>query len=110
MTVDEAVQAFSSLPTDAQTRFLALFGHGLTIAARDTYEFQATGINAPERLRAINEIQHRVLAHIHSLLTNGEWRYPDDALVSIMLDHDDKHLHDQVMWVFQDAMKKCNLS
>lgn len=108
MAVEEAVRAFSLLPTEEQARFLTLFGHGLTIAARDTYEFQASGVIAPERLRAINEIQHRVLAHIHSLLTNGEWKYPDDALVSIMLDHDDKHLHDQAMWVFQDAMEKCD--
>jgi hypothetical protein len=107
VTVEEAAHAYSALAAGEQARFLALFGHGLTIAARDAYEFQAPGVRAPERLRAINEIQHRVLAHIHSLLTNGEWRYPDDVLVSIMLEHDDMHLHGQAMWAFEEALKKC---
>jgi hypothetical protein len=109
MTIEEAVRAFSRLPADGQAEFLARFGHNLTIAARDTYDFQAPTVRSPERLRAINEIQHRVLSHILALLVNGEWRYPDDALVSIMLEHDDEHLRRQAAWAFEDAMKKADV-
>ena len=108
MTVDEAAQLFSVLAPIEQVKFLALFAHNLTIAARDTYEFQAPGVRAPERLRAVNEIQHRVLQHIHSLLTPGEWRYSDEALLSTMLaeENSDAHLREQATWAFQDAMKR----
>jgi hypothetical protein len=108
MTVDEAAQVFSVLAPIEQVKFLALFAVNLTIVARDTYEFQAPGVRSPERLRAVNEIQHRVVQHIHSLLTAGEWRYSDDVLLSIMLatDDNDEDLRGQAMWAFQDAMKK----
>jgi hypothetical protein len=111
MTVDEAAQVFSVLAPIEQVKCLALFAHNLTIAARDTYEFQAPGVRAPERLRAVNEIQHRVLQHIHSLLTASEWRYPDEVLLSIMLaeENSDGHLREQANWAFQDAMKKSNV-
>src|SRR5262245_40883744 len=101
MTINEATRAYSELPVDAQMRFLAYFGHNLTIVARDTYDFQASTVRAPERLRAINEIQHRVLGHIQAMLTDSEWRYPDDALVSIFLEHDDQHLQRQAAWAFE---------
>jgi hypothetical protein len=106
MTIDEATRAYSELSAEAQIRFLARFGHNLTIAARDTYDFQAPTVHAPERLRAINEIQHRVLGHIHALLAQSEWRYSDDALISILLEHDDQHLQRQAAWAFDDAMKR----
>ena len=105
MTIDDAARSYASLSGEAQAQFLALFGHNLTIAARDTYEFQASGVQAPDRLRAINEIQHRVLAHIHSLLAQCEQRYPDDVLVSIVLG-DYELVRAQARWAFEDALKK----
>jgi hypothetical protein len=108
MTIEEAARTFAGLSADAQALFLARFGHNLTVAARDTYDFQAPTVRAPERLRALNEIQHRVLSHIHALLAQGEWRYPDDTLVSIFLEHADQHLQRQAMWAFEDAMKRSN--
>ena len=97
---------FSKLATEAQLRLLARFGHNLTIAARDTYEFQAPGVRDPQRLRQLNEIQHRVLGHMLSLMTPGAWRYSDDALMSIMLDHEDEHLKAQAKWAFDDAVAR----
>jgi hypothetical protein len=57
-------------------------------------------------LRQINEIQHRVLAQILALSTRNERRYPDDVLISIMLEHEDKHLEVQAWWAFNDALKR----
>ena len=56
-----------------QLRVLAAFGHNLTIAARDTYAVDERGVRAPDRLRDINEIQHRVLAHILALTDADAW-------------------------------------
>jgi hypothetical protein len=106
MDLAEATERFSALPAEAQLRLLVAFGHNLTIAARDTYEFQASGVRSPERLRGINEIQHRVLAHILKLSKSEGSRYPDDVLVSIMLENDDEHLRKQAIWAFEDAFKR----
>ena len=55
MEHEDVKRRFRNLPPDAQLRVLATLGHNLTIAARDTYEFQAPGVRAPQRLRDINE-------------------------------------------------------
>jgi hypothetical protein len=106
MDLAEATRRLSALSAQEQLRLLASFGHNLTVAARDTYEFQATGILEPKRLRQINEIQHRVLAHILALSKSNEQRYPDDVLISIMLEHDDSHLRAQAVWAYEDALKR----
>lgn len=108
MTIDDAKRQYRSLSMEAQLRFLASFGHSLTIAARDAYDPGAPGgVWDPERLRAINEIQHRILGHIHALLLKSEQRYPDDVLVSIMLGSDDQRIHPDALWAFKDALKNC---
>jgi hypothetical protein len=106
VSYEEARRRFESLPADVQARVLANFGHNMTIAARDTYEFQAPGVRAPQRLRDINEIQHRVFAHIAKLLTDDAGRYPDDVLLSIMIEHDDQHLTAQALWALEEAFKQ----
>jgi hypothetical protein len=78
----------------------------LTIAARDTYEFQAPRVRAPQRLREINEIQHRVFGHILALHTVDAWRSPDDVLLAILLEHDDDHLQAQSQWALADALER----
>jgi hypothetical protein len=106
MEQTEVTLRFQQLSADKQIRVLAAFGHNLTIAARDTYEFQAPGVRAPERLRSINEIQHRVLAHILALITQNACRYPDETLLSIALEHDDDHLRAQALWALEDDLNR----
>ena len=107
MNLQDAIRHFSELERKPQIRFLAVFGHNLTIAARDTYEFQSPHVRSPERLRQINEIQHRVFGHIIAL-QREEQRYPDDVLISILLDHEDNHLREQAFWAFDDALSRAN--
>jgi hypothetical protein len=38
------------------------------------------------------------------LSSANEWRYPDDVMVSIMLEHEDKHLAAQAQWAFNEAV------
>ena len=95
MDIASYVNRFSALRPDQQATVLAKFGHELTIAARDTYVVGAPGLTAPDRLRAINETQHRVLGHIDALLTNRRDRYPDDVIIGILLTHEDESLRAQ---------------
>lgn len=105
MEHEDIKRRFRNLTPDAQLRVLAALGHNLTIAARDTYEFQAPGVRAPQRLRDINEIQHRVFEHILALATVDKWRYPDDDLISIVLELGDEHVRAQSLWALQDALE-----
>jgi hypothetical protein len=106
MSTAEAIRAYAALSAAQQVRLLAQFGHNLTIAARDTYDFQSQRVLAPERLRAINEVQHRVFGHITALLGNQSERYPDSSIVSIMLEHTDRQLRAEAERAFQDALRR----
>ena len=104
MDQEEARRRFERLPSNEQLRVLASFGHNLTIAARDSYEVGGTGLRSPERFRNINEVQHRVLAHIHALSLGDPKRYPDSVLLSIFFEYGDEHLRAQILSAFEDAL------
>jgi hypothetical protein len=106
MELDELKRRFSGLPPEIQLRVLATLGHNLKIAAGDIYEFQAPGVLAPQRLRDINEIQRRVFGHIVALATEKETRYPDDDVISIILDFGDEDMRAQSLWALQDALER----
>ena len=106
MEHEDVRHRFRNLAPDAQLRVLAALGHNLTIAARDTYEFQAPGVRAPQRLRDINEIQHRVFGHLVALTTIDGRRYPDDGLISIVLELGDEHVRAQSLWALRDALAR----
>ena len=56
-----------SLAQAEKVRFLVSLGRELTVAGRESYTFQEKGLDHPEWLREINEIQHRVLACLHEV-------------------------------------------
>jgi hypothetical protein len=105
MNHDEAKLRFKNLHPEGQLRVLATFGHELTIVARDAYEFQALGVRESERLRDINEIQHRVFGHICALARADASRYPDEVLLSILFELGDEYLQVQTLRAMGDALQ-----
>ena len=101
MTPDEAVVAFSSLSASEQLRVLVDYAHGLTVIARDTYVPQTEHVADPRRLRMLNEIQHRVTAQMRRLISGSAERYPDDAVVRIIIGEDDAEL----LTLFETALR-----
>lgn len=99
-----AVDRFKSLPPVSQIEILARLAHELTIVGRDTYHISGSGVREPNRLRFLNEIQHRVTSHTLALLTSDPGRYPDDVLVSIILGADDPELASQVEAAFDRSL------
>jgi hypothetical protein len=59
---------FVQLAATEKTRFLSRLGHSLTIAGREAYEVGGPGLTDAPFLRCINEIQHRVLACLSSII------------------------------------------
>ncbi len=101
MTGNKCMTTFCNMTQTQQIVFLASYANRLTVAARDTYVAGEDAVADPCRLRRMNEIQHRVTGHLLHLLQSNPERYPDDVLMSIILDDSDSEL----MWAFKQALK-----
>jgi hypothetical protein len=77
------ISSFTKLSRDEQAVALARFAFELTIAARDTYVPGSTAVQFPERLRALNEIQHRVTGRLVDILLGRGWNEADEYVWGI---------------------------
>jgi hypothetical protein len=102
--IPHLIAAFRSLPPAAQLETLVRLAWELTIAGRDTYDPSSQELRHPGRLRALNEVQHRVTAHMLALLTDDAGRYPDEVLAAIVLEQDDPELRRQVAAAFARSL------
>lgn len=104
MQIEEAVNFFSHLSNAEEVEFLAVFGHELTIAARDAYDVGTENIVNQPKIRRINEIQHRIFLQILSLVKRNEKCYADDILVRMILEHaEDKKFEADIASAFKRA-------
>lgn len=104
MTADEAIAVFSSYTQSEKKEFLAQLMYELTIVVRDSYEVGADGLTNPQRVRRVNEVQHRLSAFLGKLLRDDPQRYPDDSLVRIVLEQTgDEILEQQMLAAFAHA-------
>jgi hypothetical protein len=105
MAIDEVRRRFRELSESQRIRVLTAFGINLTIVAvTPTWSVSSeyTRQNAPRDQRDPN----RLLGHIFALVTQGDARYPDDVLPSVLLDHDDEQLRARTLWAFEDAINR----
>ena len=86
MDTSEIAASYAALPADEQAEVLSLLALELTIAAREWYEPGDAGLSDASRVRALNEVQHRVTSHLAALLRGDAGRYPCDVLTAIVLD------------------------
>ena len=98
MTIDEAKNRYLSSAPAIQAQILASYAHWLTMLARETYEVGKEGVTDPVTLRRLNEVMHRVTAHILALLKEKKERYPDDVLLSIIIAPEDR-LHPESAFI-----------
>jgi hypothetical protein len=92
MKVDEAISIFLSYSAEEKKEFIAQMSYELTVVARGCYEVGTEDLTDPQRMRRINEVQHRVSAFLWALLRGDTERYPDDVLIRIILEHPDDEL------------------
>ena len=104
VTREEAIASFAVLDRDRQLRFLARYGHLLTVAARDTYVPGTNDVSDPPRLRHANELMHRVFAQIAYLLSASDARFPDEALVELLW-NDWPLFTEGSRWAFEEALR-----
>ncbi len=77
MTVDDKpnvwrfVGELESAEPQAKNAFLAKMAFELTVRGRDTYEPGTSGVLNPSRLRALNEVMHRLTKRIFKRIGSG---------------------------------------
>jgi hypothetical protein len=91
MTTDEAIAIFTAYSQAEKKEFVAQLMYELTVVGRGTYEVGRDGLSEPQRLRRLNEVQHRLSAYLWALARNDERRYPDDVLLRIVLEQPADH-------------------
>src|SRR5947208_4339464 len=106
MDIHRLVNEFRGLPPNSQIETLVRLAHELTIVGRDAYEPSSLELRHPQRLRCLNEVQHRITSHVLALLAADPDRYPDEVLASIILEQDDPELRRQVAVAFARSLSQ----
>lgn len=82
MNQSEIQKTLEELSNTEQAHLLLMYGHQLTVMARDAYEFQGLGITKPRLLRDINEIYHRLFPQIEAISHKGKAIFPYEEMAS----------------------------
>ncbi|HEX4054289.1 MAG TPA: hypothetical protein VHX86_08490 [Tepidisphaeraceae bacterium] len=82
----ELLDKYATLSKAQRLAFLCRLAAELTVCARDTYMPGSNQVAKPERLRAFNELQHRLTGHLRDLATGNRDRYPDDVICGIIFE------------------------
>ena len=106
MSIDDAVRQFLGLEEEHRLLVLARVSFDLTRLARSTYVPGTDDVADPQRLRILNEIQHRVSGNVLARLRNDPNRYPDDVLARIIMGDNDPVWGERMLTVFERAMSR----
>lgn len=85
MNIESEVRHFRELSSVDKARFLARFMYELTLEGRNFYGPGGEQAIGPDKLRFINEIQHRITRFIEQLLIDDPARPADDVLLRLLL-------------------------
>ena len=85
MNIDSEVRHFQELSSVDKARFLAHFMYELTLEARNFYGSAGEQAIDLEKLRFINEVQHRVTRLIEQILVDDPARSTDDVMLRLLL-------------------------
>ena len=97
----------AALDEREKASFLARLAHALTIAGRASYISGSIGLEHPEWLRQVNEVQHRVLACLHQVL-RGEGNVEfQRSIAQWVLDEQDAELRSHMAYAWQSAKGAC---
>ena len=83
--MDEAIGRFTALSSDDKAMALGKVSHQVTIAGRDA-SLEGDCQQQRDKLVALNEIQHKLVAQMLALLKNSSERYPDRVFLQILVD------------------------
>jgi hypothetical protein len=85
MNIDSEIRHFVDLSSIDKARFLAHFMYELTLDARNFYTPAGDQDIDANKLRFINEVQHRVTRFIEQILIDDPARSSDDVMLRLLL-------------------------
>jgi hypothetical protein len=85
MNIESEIGHFSSLAAVDQARFLARFMYELTLEARNFYGPGGDQAIDPNKLRFVNEVQHRVTRFMEQILIDDPARPSDEVTLRLLL-------------------------
>lgn len=85
MNIESEIKHFSELSPLDQARFMARFMYELTLEARNFYNPAGEQAIDANKLRFINEIQHRVTRFVEQILIDDPARTSNDAMLRLLL-------------------------
>lgn len=85
MNIDSEIRNFSDLSALEQARFLARFMYELTLEARNFYGPGGEQAIDANRLRFVNEVQHRVTRFMEQILIDDPARPSDEVMLRLLL-------------------------
>jgi hypothetical protein len=85
MNIDSEIRHFSELSALEQARFLARFMYELTLEARNFYGPGGDQAIDANKLRFVNEVQHRVTRFIEQILIDDPARASDEVTWRLLL-------------------------
>ena len=85
MNIESEIRHFSDLSPLDQARFIARFMYELTLEARNFYAPSGEQAIDANKLRFINEIQHRLTRFIEQILIDDPARTSNDAMLRLLL-------------------------
>jgi len=85
MNIDSEIRHFSDLSAVDQARFLARFMYELTLEARNYYGPGGDQAIDANKLRFINEIQHRITHFIEQILIDDPARSSNEVMLKLLL-------------------------
>jgi hypothetical protein len=85
MNIDSEIRNFSDLSSLEQARFLTRFMYELTLEARNFYSPGGEQVIDANKLRFVNEIQHRVTRFIEQILIDDPARPSNEVTLRLLL-------------------------
>lgn len=85
MNIESEIRNFVDLSSIDKARFLARFMYELTLDARNFYSPGGNQDIDANKLRFINEIQHRVTRFIEQILIDDPARSSDESMLRLLL-------------------------
>ena len=85
MNIESEIRNFSDLSSIDKARFLARFMYEMTLEARNFYSPSGDQNIDANKLRFINEIQHRVTRFIEQILIDDPARPADQMMMRLLL-------------------------
>lgn len=105
----EMFPIMKSASSGSDAAFLASVALMLTICARDTYEAGTDEVLEPRRLRAYNELLHRVISTLRSHL-RGEKGYSTETVIEMMQAFGNKNREvNAIEWALRKARESSPL-